>query len=118
MCDDLTMFFPPRRDLQLPYIYAHHGVVMLLKVPSWYVQSMPDRFMLNLGPALMEQVGALAVRNGVTKGEVTRHAVRLYLALEEAVSRGETLQVLDTDGTVTKVLPLTLARPKAGPHGP
>ena len=91
---------------------------MLLKVLTWYVQGMSDRFMLNLGPALMGQVGALAVRNGVTKGEVARHAVRLYLALEEAVSRGETLQVLDTDGTVTKVLPLTLARPKAGPHGP
>jgi len=49
---------------------------------------MSDRFIHNLGPALMEQVGALAFRNGVTKGEVTRHAVRLYLALEEAVSQG------------------------------
>lgn len=70
---------------------------------------MSDRFMLNLGSALMEQVGTVALRNGVTKGEVARHAVRLYLAVEEATSQGGKLQVVLSDGTVKSVLPLILA---------
>ena len=70
---------------------------------------MSDRFMLNLGPELMERIGTVALRNGVTKGEVARHAVRLYLAVEEAASQGGELQVVTSDGTVKSLLPLTLA---------
>ena len=74
-----------------------------------YGRSMADRFMLNLGPALQEQVERVAQRSGVTKGEVVRHAVRVFLELERIVDEQGALHATAANGSVRELLPLTLS---------
>ena len=69
--------------------------------------------MLNLGPELQDQVETLAKRSGVTKGEVVRHALRLYLELERLVEDGAEIRAVTTESTSKTLMPLTLnGRPK------
>lgn len=64
--------------------------------------------MVGLGTALDAQVESIVKRTGVTRAEVVRHAMRLYLPLEAAASQGATILIVHADGVTAQVEPLSI----------